>query len=260
EAGFEPFTCGFAKDAQVRAEDVSYGTEHTTFTMHTPAGAFPLTYPLIGPFNVSNILLAATTACALGFSWPGIVEALAAVPQVPGRLERVRAQGLSQDDPQQPPIGVFVDYSHTPDSIEKALEALARVKSARTLIVFGCGGDRDATKRPLMGAAALAADHAIVTSDNPRTEDPLAIIADILPGMAGAEDRYEVEPSRAAAIARALQMARTGDLVLIAGKGHEDYQLVGDAILSFDDRVVAAAELRRFVDVGHWEKDGVSCD
>jgi UDP-N-acetylmuramoyl-L-alanyl-D-glutamate--2,6-diaminopimelate ligase len=151
------------------------------------------------------------------------------------------------------PIGVFVDYSHTPDSIVKALDALEGIKTARTLIVFGCGGDRDATKRPLMGAAALAADYAIVTSDNPRTEDPLNIIADILPGMAGAEDRYEVEPDRRRAIVRALAAAEPGDLVLIAGKGHEDYQLVGDKVLAFDDRLVAAEELRALLEAGHWQ-------
>jgi UDP-N-acetylmuramoyl-L-alanyl-D-glutamate--2,6-diaminopimelate ligase len=252
EAGFEVLTCGFAEDAQVRAEDVHYGTERSSLTLCTPDGDFPLTYPLIGPFNASNILIAASISAALGFSWAEIVEALALSPQIPGRLERVRAQGMASDDVRQPPVGVFVDYSHTPDSIEKALEALARIKTTRVLIVFGCGGDRDATKRPLMGAAALAADYAIVTSDNPRTEDPLAIIADILPGMKGAEGRYEVEPDRRRAIARALVAAKPGDLVLIAGKGHEDYQLIGDRVLDFDDRQVAAEELRKLAEAKRW--------
>jgi UDP-N-acetylmuramoyl-L-alanyl-D-glutamate--2,6-diaminopimelate ligase len=283
EAGLDALTCGFAPDAQVRAENVRYDTQCSSLTLCTPDGDFPLTYPLIGPFNVSNVLVAAASAFALGFSWTEIARALASSPQVPGRLERVLAQGLAPDDIRQPPVGVFVDYSHTPDSREKALAALDRIKASRTLIVFGCGGDRDVTKRSLMGKAALAADHAVVTSDNPRTEDPLRIIADILPGMAGAEDRYDVEPDRRRAIARALAAAQSGDLVLIAGKGHEDYQLVKDRVLAFDDRLVAAEELRRLVDARHWssspansfadgtrehfdgmrvqaEKSGVSCD
>jgi UDP-N-acetylmuramoyl-L-alanyl-D-glutamate--2,6-diaminopimelate ligase len=251
-AGFPVLTCGFSQDAQVRAAAVDYHADHTSLTLVTPEGAFPLTYPLIGGFNVSNILLASACASLLGFSWREIACALALSPQVPGRLERVLAHGIAKDDALQPPIGVFVDYSHTPDSIEKALEALNGLKTARTLIVFGCGGDRDATKRPRMGAAALAADYAIVTSDNPRSEDPLAIINDILPGMEGGQGRYEVQPDRRSAIARALHEARPGDLVLIAGKGHEDYQLVGDAVLSFDDRVVAAEEMRALVDARHW--------
>ncbi|MDR1082655.1 MAG: UDP-N-acetylmuramoyl-L-alanyl-D-glutamate--2,6-diaminopimelate ligase [Coriobacteriales bacterium] len=271
EAGFSALTCGFSPNAQVRAEAVDYYPERTVVTITTPEGRFSVEYPLIGRFNVSNVLLAASAASLLGFSWEEITDALALCPQVPGRLERVCAQGIALDDERQPPIKVFVDYSHTPDSIEKALEAIREIKgtatatragaskaapaetsaTAQTLIVFGCGGDRDATKRPLMGAAALAADYAIVTSDNPRTEAPLAIIADILPGMKGAEGHYEVEPDRRAAIARALRKAASGDFVLIAGKGHEDYQLVGDAVLDFDDRLVAAEELRRLAETGH---------
>ncbi|MDR2106719.1 MAG: UDP-N-acetylmuramoyl-L-alanyl-D-glutamate--2,6-diaminopimelate ligase [Coriobacteriales bacterium] len=282
DASFKVLTCGCSADAQVRAEQVEYGTRSTSLTLHTPEGTFALSYPLIGGFNVSNVVLAAATASLLGFSFAEISEALACAPQIPGRLERVTACGMAADDPQQPPIGVFVDYSHTPDSIVKALDALNALKTAgsasapapvpttpatpRTIIVFGCGGDRDATKRPLMGTAALAADYVVVTSDNPRSEDPLAIIADILPGMEGAAGRYEVEPDRRAAIARALSEARPGDFVLIAGKGHEDYQLVGDKVLSFDDRVVAAEELRALVEAkaagaktGEAKAGAVSC-
>ncbi|MDR1421722.1 MAG: UDP-N-acetylmuramoyl-L-alanyl-D-glutamate--2,6-diaminopimelate ligase [Coriobacteriales bacterium] len=241
KAGFEALTCGLSPDADIRARDIAYSSRSTALTLETPEGDFALSYPLIGGFNVSNVLLAAATAYALGFAWPDITAALATTPQIPGRLERV-------DDPAGR-VEVFVDYSHTPDSIAKALAALDSLKGARrTLIVFGCGGDRDATKRPLMGAAALAADYCIVTSDNPRSEDPQAIIEDILPGMAGGQDRYEVEPDRRRAIARALLIAEPGDLVLIAGKGHEDYQLVGDQVLDFDDRLVAAEELALFAD------------
>jgi UDP-N-acetylmuramoyl-L-alanyl-D-glutamate--2,6-diaminopimelate ligase len=251
-AGFAVLTSGLDAVAQVRARDIRYHATHTALTLDTPAGSFPLTYPLIGGFNVSNVALAAATASLLGFDWQTIISALTVCPQIPGRLERVWAKGLPTDDVRQPPIRVFVDYSHTPDSIQKALEALGELKSGRVLLVFGCGGDRDAGKRPLMGAAALASDYAIVTSDNPRTEDPQSIIADILPGMAGGEGRFEVVCDRGQAIARALAQAEAGDIVLIAGKGHEDYQIIGETRFDFDDRVVAAEELRALADAGHW--------
>ena len=142
-------------------------------------------------------------------------------------------------------VSVFVDYAHTPDALEKALSSIVALTPGRTICVFGCGGDRDASKRPIMGRAALAANHAVVTSDNPRTEDPNAIIADIVSGMAAGAGRFDVQPDRRAAIARAISMAEPGDSILVAGKGHEDYQLVGEKTLSFDDRVVAAEELER---------------
>ena len=140
---------------------------------------------------------------------------------------------------------MFVDYAHTPDALEKALGSIMALTPGRTICVFGCGGDRDASKRPIMGRAALAADHAVVTSDNPRTEDPGAIIDDILAGMTEGAGRYDVQPDRRAAIAHAISLAKPGDSILVAGKGHEDYQLVGDKVLSFDDRVVAREELER---------------
>ncbi|MDR2196653.1 MAG: UDP-N-acetylmuramoyl-L-alanyl-D-glutamate--2,6-diaminopimelate ligase [Coriobacteriales bacterium] len=234
-------TCGLSEGADIRACDVVYSAQETTLLLETPEGSFPLRYPLVGAFNVSNILLAASCASALGIDWPTIIAALATAPQIPGRLERVA--------PSAARIGVFVDYAHTPDSIVKALDAINGLRGqARSIIVFGCGGDRDATKRPLMGTAALEADYCVVTSDNPRSEDPAAIIADILPGMTAGAGRFEVEVDRRRAIARALALAEPGDLVLIAGKGHEDYQIVGDTILAFDDRVVAAEELARLRD------------
>ncbi|MDR3037017.1 MAG: UDP-N-acetylmuramoyl-L-alanyl-D-glutamate--2,6-diaminopimelate ligase [Coriobacteriales bacterium] len=251
-AGFTVLTSGLDTAAQVRAHDICYHATHTALTLDTPAGSFSFTYPLIGGFNVSNVALAAATASLLGFDWQTIISALTVCPQIPGRLERVWAKGISADDVRQPPIRVFVDYSHTPDSIQKALEALGEIKNGRVLLVFGCGGDRDAGKRPLMGAAALASDYAIVTSDNPRTENPQSIIADILPGMAGGEGRFEVVCDRRQAIARALAQAGAGDIVLIAGKGHEDYQIVGETRLDFDDRIVAAEELRALADAEHW--------
>ena len=139
-----------------------------------------------------------------------------------------------------PDFGVLIDYAHTPDSIEKAIDAVRAVTQGRVICVFGCGGDRDHGKRPKMGAAALSADIAVVTSDNPRTEDPDAIIEQILVGMEGHEDRYVVMTDRSEAICYAIEAADPGDVVLIAGKGHEDYQIVGTVKHHFDDREVAA--------------------
>ncbi len=234
---FKVLTCGFDDSADIFAKDINYGFDSTKITLVTPKGVFDLTYPLIGSYNVENILLAACVAYANGFDIAQIVEALSLSPQIPGRMERVQIASA------QPSAAVFVDYSHTPDSIEKAIAALNAIKKNRVIIVFGCGGDRDRTKRPLMGAAALSADFAIVTSDNPRSEDPLLIIDDILEGMKGFESKFAVEPNRDTAIAKAIEIAGAGDYVLIAGKGHEDYQIVGDKVLDFDDRLVAAKHL-----------------
>ncbi len=194
-------------------------------------------YPLVGRFNVENVMTAFGCALALGIPTQIIAEALATMPAVPGRLERVRPAVDA-------PVSVYVDYAHTPDALTKAIASIKELSHGRTIVVFGCGGNRDATKRPIMGAAALAADYAVVTSDNPRHEEPDAIIADIVAGMEDAE-RFTVEPDRRSAIAAAIALARPGDAILVAGKGHEDYQLVGDEVLSFDDRVVAAEELER---------------
>ena len=175
---------------------------------------------------------------ALGLPIQTIVSALSDAPQVPGRLERVKAAADGG-------VSVFVDYAHTPDALTKAISSIKALAKGRTIVVFGCGGDRDASKRSIMGRAALDADYAVVTSDNPRTEDPNAIIADIVSGMGDSEGAFEVVPDRRSAIARAIAVAEPGDAILLAGKGHEDYQIVGSTVLSFDDRKVAAEELER---------------
>ncbi|WP_302397505.1 UDP-N-acetylmuramoyl-L-alanyl-D-glutamate--2,6-diaminopimelate ligase [Eggerthella sinensis] len=229
---------GFDPSAQIHPADVQYAPTHTTVTLDVRGSLYTFDYPLVGKFNVENIMCAFGIGLQLGFSADVIVEALEEAPQIPGRLERVSA-------PNTGGVSVFVDYAHTPDALEKALSSIMALTPGRTICVFGCGGDRDASKRPIMGRAALAADHAVVTSDNPRTEDPLAIIEDIVSGMGSGMDRFEVEADRRAAIAQAIAQAHAGDSILIAGKGHEDYQLVGDQVLSFDDRVVAAEELAR---------------
>ncbi len=229
-------TTGFDPSAQIHPVETSYAPTHTSVVLDVRGSRYAFDYPLVGRFNVENVMLAFGIGLQLGFSADVIVEALEEAPQIPGRLERV---SVACDGG----VSVFVDYAHTPDALEKALASIMALTPGRTFCVFGCGGDRDASKRPIMGKAALAADRAVVTSDNPRTEDPSAIIEDIVSGMGAGEGRFDVEPDRRRAIALALSLARPGDSVLVAGKGHEDYQLVGDQVLSFDDRIVAAEEL-----------------
>ena len=231
-------TTGFDKAAQIHPISVDYAPTHTSIELDVRGSRVAFDYPLVGRFNVSNIMTAFAIGLQLGFSVEVIVSALAEAPQVPGRLERI-------DAPHTNGISVFVDYAHTPDALQKALGSIQNITQGRTVVVFGCGGDRDATKRSIMGRVSLAADYVVVTSDNPRTEDPLAIIDDIVSGMGEGAGRFEVEPDRRSAIACAIAHANPGDSILIAGKGHEDYQLVGDKVLSFDDRVVAAEELER---------------
>jgi UDP-N-acetylmuramyl-tripeptide synthetase len=200
----------------------------------TPAGPLALRTRLLGPHNLANCLLAAGCALALGIDLEAIAEGLTDTIGAPGRLERVeRADGVG-------PL-VLVDYAHTPQAIVDVLAALRPLVTGRLLIVFGCGGDRDAGKRPHMGRAAAAADLAILTSDNPRTEDPEAILDQVEPGLAEVEHLRIAD--RAAAISAAVRMADAGDVVLLAGKGHEPYQEIDGERLPFDDRLVAAAAL-----------------
>lgn len=202
--------------------------------------------PLLGRPNARNVATAAATALALGVPPEAVVRGIAAVSGVPGRLERVDADG---------PFMILVDYAHTDDALKKVVAAARDLGSGRIITVFGCGGDRDRAKRPKMGsAAASGSDVVVVTSDNPRREDPMKIIEEILPGvrraLTGDPDgrpdpaRCLVEPDRREAIGRALALARAGDCVLIAGKGHENYQDLGDRTIPFDDRLVAREFLR----------------
>lgn len=229
---------GWDQTAQIHPVNVDYEPTHTSVELDVRGSRVKFDYPLVGRFNVSNVMTAFAIGMQLGFSQAGIIAALEEAPQVPGRLERVSADHNGG-------VSVFVDYAHTPDALQKAMASIQNITKGRTIVVFGCGGDRDATKRSIMGRIALGADYAVVTSDNPRTEDPLAIINDIVSGMGEGTDHFEVEPDRRLAIAAAIKHAQPGDSILIAGKGHEDYQLVGDKVLSFDDRVVAAEELER---------------
>jgi UDP-N-acetylmuramoyl-L-alanyl-D-glutamate--2,6-diaminopimelate ligase len=213
-------------DADVVVRDARFGPAGSEATLVIAGDAATLRLPLIGDFNVDNAAGAAAAAWALGVSIGEIAERLASLPQVPGRLE------LLHDAP-----AVLRDYSHTPDSLERALSAVRPFARGRVIVVFGAGGDRDRGKRPEMGRIAEAgADHVILTSDNPRTEDPERILDDIEGGMAR-RDHERIEDRRAA-IARALEIAEPGDVVLLAGKGHETYQIRGTTSHPFDEREI----------------------
>ncbi|HEY2788734.1 MAG TPA: UDP-N-acetylmuramoyl-L-alanyl-D-glutamate--2,6-diaminopimelate ligase [Gaiellales bacterium] len=217
--------------ADVRPYAVEIGAGGTIgLIVSTPRGPLPLDVRLRGGFNVENVLCAVALAELLGLPHAAVRAGIASVQGVPGRFEAVEAGQ---------PFTVLVDYAHTPDGLENVLHSAREITARRLICVFGCGGDRDRGKRPLMGRVARRlADIAIVTSDNPRSEDPEAIIAEILDGVP-----MEAEPDRRSAIERAVGMAREGDVVVIAGKGHEQGQQFADRTLEFDDRTVAREAL-----------------
>lgn len=231
---------GTAESAEVRAVDVQMGASGSTFTLHTPKGEVRVTTSLVGPFNVSNCLAAAATALQAGIGLDAIESGIAALSAVPGRFESI-------DSGQ--PFAVIVDYAHTPDSLDNVLVAgrrLARERQGRLICVFGCGGDRDRGKRPLMGmAAARLADFVVVTSDNPRSEDPEEILGEILEGVIAERtdgpDATLVD--RREAIFLAIDEASANDVVIIAGKGHETGQQFAHRTVPFDDRIVARQAL-----------------
>jgi UDP-N-acetylmuramoyl-L-alanyl-D-glutamate--2,6-diaminopimelate ligase len=215
------------QSGDVRAEDISFDATGSSWTLRHGGDSTQVRLPLLGDFNVINAVAAVSAALAVGMPLDALARSLAVVPQIPGRLELIA---------ESPPI--IRDYAHTPDALVRALAALRPFVSGKLILVFGAGGDRDPGKRPLMGAAAEAgADRVIVTSDNPRTEDPEAIIDEIERGMALRHDR---ESDRRKAIARAIQIAQPGDTILLAGKGHETYQVVGTEKRDFDERKVVA--------------------
>ncbi len=212
--------------SDVRAEDVRYSPRGSEWTMVTERGSARVTLPLIGDVNVENGLAAAAAAFALGHAPEAIASRLATVPQIAGRLEVISTHPT-----------VLRDYAHTPDALERALRTARGFTLARLIVVFGCGGDRDRGKRPIMGEIAeRGADVAIVTSDNPRTEDPDAIIDDIEAGMR--KSSHERVTDRRAAIQRSLELASDGDIVLLAGKGHETYQIRGTTSYPFDEKAI----------------------
>ena len=214
------------RDAEVRAEDLHYGPRGSEWTLVIGTEHHAVRLPLIGDFNVANALAAAAAAWAVGMSPAVIAARLSTMPQVPGRLE------IIADGPT-----VLRDYAHTPDALERALDAVRPFTRGKLMVVFGCGGDRDRGKRPDMGRIAEAgADLAIVTSDNPRTEDPAIILDDIEAGMT--PGRHERIEDRRTAIARAIHACSDGDVVVLAGKGHETYQIRGTTKYPFDERAI----------------------
>lgn len=232
-------TYGFADGADVRGSDLRFDGAGLVMEIKTPTGPFECRSQLVGKFNAMNILAATATAISLGFGIDRIRSALLKVESVPGRFETVKnGRGIL----------AIVDYAHKPDALENVLSCAREIiekRGGRLIVVFGCGGDRDRQKRPLMGSAAgRLADVAIITSDNPRTEVPSAIIEEILPGIRDVavpfdgERGFEVIEDRRSAIARAVSIAKSGDLIIVAGKGHEDYQIIGDRKIHFDDREV----------------------
>lgn len=223
-------TYGMERSAKASVTSVACSWQGIELVLETPWGAVPITTHLIGRHNVWNIASAATTLLALGVPQAAIRDGLASLDHIPGRLERV---------PNDVEMNIVIDYAHTADALRLVLLSLRELTRGRLIVVFGCGGDRDHTKRPLMGRmASLLADHVIVTSDNPRGENPLAIIHQIKTGFPPGFHQYEVIPDREHAIVAALSGARREDTVLVAGKGHEAYQLFQHVSVPFSDRDV----------------------
>lgn len=218
-------TYGMGAHAQISGEVERLSIEGSVFAIN----GHRFTTNLIGRYNLYNIVASFAVARSLGIGEVTVESALESVKRIPGRFERVQEGG---------DIHVFVDYAHTPDALSKLLEAAHSLRRRRIITVFGCGGDRDRKKRPLMGKIVEEkSDIAVITSDNPRTEDPLDIIAEIKGGLT--KDNHFVIPDRKSAIFRAVELAGRDDIVLIAGKGHEDYQVLGDRKVHFDDREIA---------------------
>jgi UDP-N-acetylmuramoyl-L-alanyl-D-glutamate--2,6-diaminopimelate ligase len=234
----EVYWYGLGQDATLRARNVSSGFDGLRFEAQFRKARIPISSPLIGKINVYNILAACGAALSYGIDPETIARGIADLQAVPGRFERI-------DEGQ--PFTVVVDYAHTDDALRNVIAVARGLEPKRIITLFGCGGDRDRTKRPLMGrAAAEGSDLVVLTSDNPRSEDPIAIMNDALVGIQRTNVPRIIEPDRATAIARAIQEAREGDIVILAGKGHEPYQILKDRTIAFDDRAVARDVLRKY--------------
>lgn len=223
-------TFGIDNQADIQATAIAESFQGSQFTIQSRRGDIPTQTTLIGRHNIQNCLAAAAAANAFGLEWGTIANGISELKNVPGRLERIASKQ---------PLNVFVDYAHTDDALRRCLSFLKTKTLGRLICVFGAGGCRDQEKRPLLGQAATLADIAVITSDNPRDEDPLAIINSIQQGMKANNTETVIEPDRYTAIEWALRNAQNGDTVLIAGKGHETEQIVGSQRIPFDDRLVA---------------------
>lgn len=233
EKNVDTIKYGISDRAEISAEEISFTLNGIGARIRYPGNTFEIKSTLVGLHNLENILSAVSAAIALGISDKAIAQGVENLKNVPGRLEKFEVNGAF----------VFVDYAHTDDALENVLEALTPFQKNKIITIFGCGGDRDRTKRPRMAKAAENySDITIVTSDNPRTEDPQQIIEDILKGFVDAE-KVIICPDRREAIKTALTKAEEGDIILIAGKGHEDYMIIGTERLRFDDR----EEVKNFI-------------
>jgi len=223
------------KTADIYCSDYSFEPTGTIFELVTPMGTRSVKFPLVGRFNLMNAVAAASAGLASGADLDCVIRGLEQAKPIPGRLETVNCGQ---------PFSVLLDFAHTPDAIGRLCESAREITKEKMFILFGCGGDRDSGKRPLMGAAASqGADYAVITSDNPRSEDPDAIIKEIKPGMK--TDKFRVVPDRKDAIEAILEMAHEGDVVLLAGKGSETYQEIKGVRHPFSDREEAAKTLAR---------------
>ena len=234
----EVFWYGLGREPNLRARHIASGFQGLRFDVQFGKLRFAVESPLLGKINVYNILAACGAGLSYGIAPETVARGIAGLQAVPGRFERV--------DEGQPFVGA-VDYAHTDDALRNTIAVARGLDPKRIVTLFGCGGDRDRAKRPLMGqAAAEASDFVVLTSDNPRSEDPLAIMNAALVGIRRVDVPHAIEPDRATAIARALQEAREGDVVILAGKGHETYQVLKDRTIPFDDREVARGVLRGY--------------
>ncbi len=227
---------GFERGADLRASSLEMDFNGLQFTVEYQNQRVRLASPLVGRINAYNIMAACGTALSYGFDWDVIAQGIAASKNIPGRFETVDAGQ---------PFLVVVDYAHTDDALKNVIAVARALKPARVITLFGCGGDRDRSKRPLMGmAAAEGSDFVVLTSDNPRSEDPLAIMNDALVGLRRFDTPHAIQPDRAKAIQTALAEAKPKDVVILAGKGHETYQVLKDRVIHFDDRETARAILK----------------
>ncbi len=237
QSAVQVITYGIEKDADIMAREIEIFPEGCRFVVESPWGSLKINLKLTGRFSIYNALAAITVALIEGFNPNYIKEVLEKVEKIPGRFEKV---DVGQD------FLVIVDYAHTSDSLENVLSTLKEITHGRIGVVFGCGGDRDKEKRPLMAkVAADYGDNLFITSDNPRTEDPESIINDIEKGLTKEKVSYIIEPDRRKAISKAINWADANDAVLIAGKGHETYQVFKDRTIDFDDREVAREEIQK---------------
>jgi len=233
-----PVTYAIDRSADITPERIDLSLDGIELDVRTPRGPLHLRSPLLGRNNAYNVLAAAATGVALALPFRTIERGIGAVDRVPGRMEVV---STASDD-----VNVLVDFAHTDDALKGLLETARQFAKGQLIAVFGCGGDRDTTKRPLMGAvASRLSDHVILTSDNPRSEDPESIIKEIERGLVDNDTPWEVELDREQAIVGAISSARSGDLVVVAGKGHERYQVIGTSTLPFEDVAVARNALTR---------------